>query len=453
MQRKNFLIGVVCTVLWLLANSPVAGQNFQYNIKVDEVDFLAPAGLDNHKISMVRDYHPNPPITEIAWKAPNDQTPVAFVSGTSARVTAKFVGCDGITWVKGDGPGNYDPPPAPVSNSFYSASLPAFTAGKTDFYEPFEITWYVSRNQNGPWIEVGKSQNPLYVIYSQTPITNLTFFHSLLYYGCKHGKDMTSQNAIVDAIYNNTFSSRTLPRKDSPTKTAMSYWAWPHPQGQGDDCFSTQSLLRYENGRCGAWARFFDDIIKSQGIIGSQISVVTWPDGVGPLEFSLPTDINNFFGAHANSVKYDPSFDFQGNPYLAAEFFVNNWNFSSNKFYLWDREWMPYNLPTNPVPLPPPNTNILTYAPSNGASAQGNDNPMSTFADHGIVKYNNKYYDPSYGTSAQSSKNDWENVSLAGFGNGRNLIYYHSDGSFVVLKRIMWLHETNTSTLQSKIDP
>jgi hypothetical protein len=298
-------------------------------------------------------------------------------------------------------------------------------------------------------VKAGSSKHPLYISHATTALSSdLEVFHSLIYYGCKNAKGLTSDDMIVDAMYNNTFliSGAGVPRRDNPTKSKMSYWIWPDPIIQfNEECyFKTKDLLKWENGRCGAWARFFRDMIKTQGITSSTPALVTYP-ATPSISAALTSDLSTFFGSSAgNIVIEDPQF-------FTGEFFVNKWNFSSSKFYKWDREFVPYMETTSPLTLP--NGNVLNFAPLPGAAAQGNDNPMSTFGDHALVKYNNKYYDPSYGTPIQNSKNAWENLSLSGFGNGSNLIYVQTFAGLTFETRIMWLNEQNNPSLQSTIEP
>jgi hypothetical protein len=419
---------------------------FTYNIRVDEVDFLPVATHPNSKINMLRDYDPNPPITGIAWKYPDTQTPVAFISGIKPRIQAKFElnGCTKEIWAKGDGPGNYDAPPKKLVQGIYQATpmhAPLAT-NKVDFFEPFEMTWYISNSANGPWEPAGMSANPFYVIYKNTPLaTNIQVYHSLIYYGCKNAKGQTNQNLIVDKMYEGTFMNQCVQRKDnpSPTKPCMSYW-WspavgePDPQQLDNACFfETQDLLRYENGRCGSWANFFRDMILVQGISNSAgpqlVAVFYQPPNMADFFSTFSLNCLAFFG-------YAPSTDFSTPVFIHAEtqptFFVNNFNFTSRSFYKFHNEYEPLNhqdlpLNTTPVTVPPGTSSVLEFAPQNGSPAQYNSNPQSTFSDHGIVKYNNKYYDPSYGSLICSSANQWENISLSGFGMANRLAYNYYD--------------------------
>jgi hypothetical protein len=165
------------TILWVIAfslqfNVWLSAQttaDFTYKIRVDEVDFAAQSNAPTYKLSMVRDYAPNPVITGVSWKYPSTQTPVAFVSGKKIQVSAKFElgGCNKVIWVKGDGPDSYDPPAQKLVNGNYPLIAMPANGGLTSrirFFDPFVITWYIASSSSGPWFEAGKSKNPLYIV-------------------------------------------------------------------------------------------------------------------------------------------------------------------------------------------------------------------------------------------------------------------------------------------------
>ncbi|MBL7807281.1 MAG: hypothetical protein JNN28_05690 [Saprospiraceae bacterium] len=447
-------------LIFLNNSSAQTSSSFTYSIRVDEVDFLAPHGSQSNKLAIYRDYYPHPAITDIAWKYPNTQNPVAFVSGKAPKVYAKFdlAGCPQEIWAKGDGPDTFDPVVQKLGpdGSYAATPLSApFPANKVDFYEPFDIVWYISNSPSGPWIAAGKSSNPLYITYAATPFSP-QILHSVIYYGCKNAKGLTNANSIVDNIYNGTFAGRTVPRKDNPTKSAMSYWAPDEDPVQyyNGEYFYTHHLLKWENGRCGSWAYFFYDMILFQGILGAEVSEVLYlPDPTNHVD-QFKFDRNKFFGAAASDVEtriagMPVPVDINSLPRI---FFVKDFDLNSNKFYKWNREWMTIpGIGTNPVTLP--NGNVLNFAPKPGDSAQGNNDPMSTFQNHGIVKYNGKYYDPSYGTSITGSKNEWETNALIGFGSAGTLVYKYTYLGIPVETYIMWLSEPNNSSQQAKINP
>lgn len=454
---------------------PAQTSDFIYKLRLKSVNFYGPEDNPEYKLTIHRDDPPQAAITDKAWEAPDIARPVAFLSGLAPVITAEFEGCSkpGL-WAKGDGPGGFDAPPFqliynPSYNLYqYENTLQAvFPANKIDYYDPFEITWYVSNSANGPWKEVGKSANPLYVIYSPTPVTfgspaiSPTYHHSLLYYGCKNGKGMTNPQTIVDEVYTKTFGQRKVPRRDNPSKAAMTYWGTSNPQNS-DYCWTYPALLQYEDGRCGAWADFFYNIIVAQWIEGVQVSSVLWKEnGLLPqgLSNALFNDVQMFFGDESPKIEIKGTYIDQNNDGIDdywttfAYFFVKKWDFSnSNKFYKWNKEYKPIaNVPIGPLQLQ--NGNWLNDSELNGIEAQGMENPMSSFVDHGIVKFGGNYYDPSYGTAIQHSKEEWENASLQGYGTASFIFFNTIISGKAFMVPIMWFYENENSNLQCIIQP
>jgi hypothetical protein len=458
-------------ILSLVGGPSISAQpgstTFKYPITLENVDYLAPSGFPDYKLTISKDYGPNtdtpnPIFSDLAWKTPDMKTPVAFISGKAIRAVAQFNlnGCTKEVWAKGDGPGSYDPPVQKLNNTgkYNPVALPAiFPANIVDFYDPFEVTWYISDSPNGPWKKVGKSENPLYVTYTPPilPAVGIEFFHSVLYYGYKYAKGQTDPDLIVNNMYS-AFASKTVPRRDDPTVGAMTYWAWPDPPGQGANfCFfTTKNLLMFENSRCGAWAYFFDDMIRAQGISGSVISEVTYNPGSGFVA-NLSSDITSFFGPAAANLAFAPS--------IEPCFFVNSYNVNSHKFYTWNMEYNPIvdvtvpGLGMIPVSNGPViiGSNTMNFGPKSGIGGQGNTDPQSTFPNHALVKYNNKYYDPSYGSPICATKIEWENISITGGGAAYGeIVYIDNSGFFPIAYLVMYQHKPNSpGTLELTINP
>ena len=424
---------------------------------------MAPASEPQKKLTILRDYTENsnssthPPVAGPEWSYPNASLPCAFASDTKVRVTAKFEGCpDGVVYVKGDGPANYDLPTKLLVNGIYEATelTTKFAASKIDFFENFEIKWYFGATANGPWMEAGTSFNPLYVI-RPVEAPDMDFYHTLLYYGCKYGKGHTTDVAIVDNIYNKVFGPKKLLRRDEPTNlNGMTYWGKANPLNS-NSCWYTPALLSFEDGTCGAWADFMLNILKVQGIF-SELSVVTWgEDDDGEIiqnstkHLELLSQISNYFGLERDNVHiYFTASNYGNYLVISEDFFVNNFLFSGDKFYSWENEYSPNGYSKDPMYIQSTN-NFLLFSPLNGAKAQGNENPRSTFENHAIIKYDGKYYDPSYGSTGGQSKNSWENISLAGFGHGKKIFFFQGNQ----WRQVCWLMETNNETLQTTIKP
>jgi hypothetical protein len=142
--------------------------------------------------------------------------------------------------------------------------------------------------------------------------------------------------------------------------TQLKYW-----DGGSASATNTAGLLSDGNGQCGAWAEFFIDMLKVQGISSNKIEV---------LEASDPRD---------------------------RAFLVKNYTFTG----------------TGVSPGTAPYVYVLgiDVIDASGVAGQGNSDPISAFYNHFIVSYSGQYYDPSYGSGPFGSQSEWENASLDGF--------------------------------------
>ena len=167
----------------------------------------------------------------------------------------------------------------------------------------------------------------------------------------KSGDSSTVRNEIIAAIWNE-FTDCSVKRKGISTPS-MKYWG-SHTNVTGDlpEFFTTAGLLDNDDGRCGAWARFFRALSKAQGIAAT-ISVVK--------------------------------------PNSSYGFLVKNWGFSSPGTGTY-----PYDVHLTPGPY----QGAIQLV---GIKGQGNDDPRSWFTEHAVISYDTKVYDPSYGKSYTST--------------------------------------------------
>ena len=158
----------------------------------------------------------------------------------------------------------------------------------------------------------------------------------------------------------------------------MAYWGNPEVLRKSNLSYYTPYLIENGDGRCGAWARLFVDVIRAQG-------------------YDLGEDV--FIRAKRYESGFDESFrKLFPNEKIPQDyrsvFFVNNW--VSN----------------------PENPHLIKEA--DGVAGQLHGNPISDFSDHGIVSIGNNdfsnLYDPSYGTGPFGNVEDWAKRSLAGVG-------------------------------------
>ena len=201
-----------------------------------------------------------------------------------------------------------------------------------DFLNPLWINWFFSIDGGGTWLYAGKSDNQCYITLS-SPKTEI--LHTTIDIGCRNAIGETLPDRVVPKIWKE-FEDRVVPRISDGQ--ILVYYRTPY----NESCsFDVRGLLSSADGRCGAWARFFRDCIKVQGISGAVVKQI------------MPAHD----GLQAHSL------------------WVKNQDISK----------LTLAPPTLPTPLL-------------GIPGQGSGDPSaSVFLDHAIVQYGSFIYDPSYG--------------------------------------------------------
>lgn len=452
MKIKLFLISF-CFLYIELIKAQVNGDFNYSDISLEKVIFHEPRNKPDHWIRIIKDPKPindpnqiidglfpvslNPSQT-ISFESGNEN-PVAYASGCNGMVSAIFsIKCNKKSfYVKGIGSDGFNLAPKLVNVSNGTFQYPrtelnkSFTNLEVRCFPEFKIQWLVSNEENGNYVTIGESKNPLYVTHKK-PLNTTTLIHSFLHISCEASNQISEEDKILEGIYNKLTSKCV--KKYNGSK-CIQYWGTDAnnnyigpPQSAGNPyCWTGVGLIAWENTTCGAWADFHVELSKTQGLDYIQNVDVTWT--IDQLLSSsdinkLDADIDKFFGTLKNKIYY------YKNDYKPADFYVNEYNFKNGlrTFYMGERLSYFYNTFS---------WNGLTFekADEDGAKAQGNDNPRSYFENHAITKNTKtgKYYDPSYGIStAFNNKEEWRNTALKGFGtrfliediNNGNTVYY-----------------------------
>ena len=445
-------------------------ETFEYGHCLKEVSFFGEAGINDY-IELKTD------VTENLITAPHflksfpngcgagqpevieAQKPVAYVSGTKARLRAVFItDCNHAYWLRGQvksAIGNvlFEFPKEQVTPQngevVYEDNsgnpIPAnvgFQQGTIRYFDDFEIIWELSENGDDNWIEIDRSHNQLYIIreYNTAPqsIAYLPpYHHTVVHTSCKAANGQSTDNEIIDNVYAK-FQTKSVERIEDGY--VMTYWDVNIPNN--GQCWSIWDLLKYGNGQCGAWADFYMVCLIIQGIDASKVQIE-------PDESVTAQELNDFI---------ETTFPGQGYSLgsLIEHFLVKNWDLP----------------PNNAVPLEPAqgeapfqfeeDAKYAVGAP--GATAQGGFNggfgnvqipdPRSIFTIHSINLVNNQYFDPSYGTTEQSSFGVWEDESIDVVNGVLFAITTDNQGvPFDPPQFYFWVKEINTpGTIQLKIN-
>jgi hypothetical protein len=438
---------IVATIGYLLAAPQILkSQNFQYTNRIEEVSFSGVSKVSNY-ISIRKDDN-SAYFLAPHWTS-SEKKPVAYVSGSYPNVGAKFrFSCKPQTdvWVHGKNRDGFNFKAQKLSFSstdptlgiydFALADVP-FPPKTVNYYPNFTIQWFVSNSEVGPnWKDMGVSENPLYVTLKEgIRLPELSgsneSFYSLIHWGCSNANGMsasatTDEPNIVNALYGE-FTDTKVVRVG--TTLPMYYWG-PSTAPPAAGCFTTAGLLLLGDGRCGAWAKLFIDLLRTQGISGSELVLVTWT-------------LDRYSGGDIPVLDTGSYFDFLDDAITSglsivpsslkeAIFFVKKWKIVGRTFT------DSYYNPLTPRLFDDP----LAINDETGLDAQGSHNPWSRFSDHAIVRYNGKLYDPSYGSSISSSLSDWEAKSIDGFGT---LVSTLISGGGV--KDKFWFKKDNADTI------
>ncbi|MBI2804442.1 MAG: tandem-95 repeat protein [Planctomycetes bacterium] len=249
--------------------------------------------------------------------------------------------------------------------------LPNFT----DYYSSLDLQWQFSPDMGATWITPflsNSSSNQTFITLEnpngwngQNAVQRPQIQHTVFYAGAWPTAGATNQAELVQTVFGH-FEEKAITRADG---TPMKYY------GQWNTTATTSpALIAGADGQCGAWTRFFIDVLRAQG---------------GNLTYC--------------ALKGIQVAQISGVPLRPTGFLVKDWIFGD--------ENVPANLINNPSgyryynrrnnPLYVNNNyswqvSAVTYS---GGLAQNNTRPGADFERHIVVRIGNVLYDPSYGVT------------------------------------------------------
>lgn len=310
--------------------------------------------------------------------------PVAFTRNSRMRVSARWniepPGPDVNIQIKGNGPGNLDF--GPVVASITSSDLTIINAeclnafgNSVDLLDPMRIDWSFSIDNGTTWHSAGSSANTVYVTLGD-PVT-ATIYHTLLDIGSRNADGNSTLASTTAAIWSE-FTDRDVRKVDG---TRLHYYlGWSTIRRNG----TTFALLYSGDGICSAWARFFIDILKVQGIDNSNDYVLIEPHAPPGFDQNNVGFLVKDWGFSEPGVSHDASYPYLNLPYRS---------YIGASSYNWMYE---------------------DVHDQSGIPGQGSANPESFFNNHQMVTIGGEYYDPSYGAK-YSTVSSWRAAALEGF--------------------------------------
>lgn len=256
---------------------------------------------------------------------------------------------------------------------------PKFVANKVRYWEEFEMKFEASFTTENEWVDVGTSNNQLYV--TRRAPTAPALFHTVIHLGCSNADGLTTESQIVNSVWS-LFKNLDVSRVDG---SKLHYY-------ENYNCLGgfTSTLLQTKDGQCRTWVLFLMDCLKVHGIQRNN-NLVSFDM---PLEDEgLIVDRWHFEGSGTSGKSHHPYYGIKDSPFI------------SNTSYDWS--W-------------------TEVSDLDGIEGQNTDNPASYFGNHELLFIDGTYYDPSYGKT-YSSKDNFHTSSLAGFWRESTKIVYESE--------------------------
>ena len=310
------------------------------------------------------------------------QVPVAYVSGSAARVNVDFsfecANAPDSIWVRGMGPEGFNFQPRKVSvnadggdlHSFYYPSTHAdleFESEVARFFKPFAIGWDVSFDEGGTWRSADTTKNTMYVTRSnpQSEAGHFKYYHSVYDISCRNADGESADTDVIAGIWTEFTDHVTYNYKGDSLK-------YYNPKYTSNTNLGT--LLSNKNAQCYTFAQLFLACIKVQGVVRT----------------------NNY-------VYITPQYSTTCGGYSVNRFLVKNWEYGPATGDGCDA--YPYeNTYTSLYVFPYTDYNFITEDVSDleGLDGQCSTNPSSYFNNHQIALIDGVYYDACYGATFDS---------------------------------------------------
>ncbi|MBQ7258034.1 MAG: hypothetical protein IJS60_10135 [Abditibacteriota bacterium] len=131
----------------------------------------------------------------------------------------------------------------------------------------WNYTYKQTNNSSLMTFPVGKTEHELYVTYDKPrniSYYNDELFETCVWIGCEAAKGKSTETDVFNAIWNK-FQTLNVYSKNG---SLLGYYASPFTdQNHNNDIIDIEYLLEHKDGRCGAWAELFQNVLACQGIL------------------------------------------------------------------------------------------------------------------------------------------------------------------------------------------
>jgi hypothetical protein len=152
---------------------------------------------------------------------------------------------------------------------------------------PISWNWQYSLDDGDTWTALVQTEAWLYTTFTDndaTPTTDKPFWQ-LYYIGCsavaQEEDTYSSRPEVIEGIWQ-PFQNRAVNALPPANHQVTNYYYYKYPKEPDQYEGTTQSLLSMGHGRCGAFGRFFVDLLRVQGITAAEFDYIPDPDNNRP---------------------------------------------------------------------------------------------------------------------------------------------------------------------------
>jgi hypothetical protein len=200
----------------------------------------------------------------------DEKNPICYTRNTKAKVEALWIVNSGTIMppnvkIRGDGDCTIPITDATVSGN--AITLPETESTKSfpnevKRIEKMTINWEISFDGGDTWIDAGKSENECFITLVD-PDPKCLLFRTVLYHACRNGgTNMTSCLANTWSSFSGADVKKWNREDNDDYNVPLHYYKTP----DGNDARNTTELLAGDDGTCGAWAFFFRECLRVNGI-------------------------------------------------------------------------------------------------------------------------------------------------------------------------------------------
>jgi len=160
------------------------------------------------------------------------------------------------------------------------------------YLKDMTIDWEIQLD-GGDWVSLGTSQNDAYITLAQPTCAKM--YHTLFHIACKNASEKSGKSEVFKGIWDyfetkavTTHDNISLSYYGKASSRALTTIEYTLPNSTSlarqHSIATTSELLKYKDGKCGAWAAFFQDVLKIHALGATKVQM--WADGTKIVKYT-----------------------------------------------------------------------------------------------------------------------------------------------------------------------